>query len=61
MRAAISITMNNAAFDDEPEIELARILRDLAARVERGYDQVNLFDIDGKKVGEFKILSKRKN
>ena len=61
MRAAISITMNNAAFDDEPEIELARILRDLAARVERGYDQVNLRDANGNKVGEFKIVNKRKN
>jgi len=61
MRASISIAMDNAAFDPEPATELARILCDLAERVKRGDDQVNLRDANGNKVGEFKIVSKRKN
>lgn len=51
----IEIEMNNAAFEDAPEREVARILRELADRVEvRGVgsvDEVRLRDINGNSVG----------
>lgn len=58
MKAHITITMDNAAFD-EPATELARILRVLAKRVEFGYDSVTLKDHNGNTVGCFVIKGKR--
>lgn len=53
MKLTISIDCDNAAFEDSgPENELARILRDLAARLERdGMNPVTLRDINGNTVG----------
>ena len=44
----VQMTCDNAAFDDMPQIEVARILRDLADRLEAGesFDRYrNLHDI----------------
>lgn len=55
MKAVIEINMDNAAFEEVPGVELARILRELAGRldesgeVEPGYR--NLRDINGNGVG----------
>ena len=57
MKATITIEMDNAAFEDGPATELARILRALAKRVSDGPDYVPLMDVNGNKVGEF-VLSK---
>jgi hypothetical protein len=48
------IETGNAAFEDAPATELARILRKLASRIEEGTidDYVPLFDYNGNKVGE---------
>lgn len=56
MTAKINITMDNAAFADNPN-ELARILRDLADNLEagNGTDGANLRDLNGNKVGRFDI------
>jgi hypothetical protein len=54
----LQLTCDNAAFDDEPAIEVARILRDLAAQLERGEDfstYTNLRDINGNIVGVAKL------
>lgn len=53
---SVQIKTNGAAFDDRPA-ELARILRHLADRVERGgccYDGADLvlFDYNGNRCGE---------
>ena len=56
MKATIQIQMDNAAFTDAPASELARILRELAERIENdGQDECPLRDFNGNKVGQFKI------
>lgn len=55
MTAKITITMDNAAFEDEPASELARILRDLAKHIEAGDTERRLMDSNGNHVGTFKI------
>jgi hypothetical protein len=50
----IEIETDNAAFgDDEGDwgIEAARLLREAAVRVERGYSSFPLIDYNGNKVG----------
>lgn len=57
-QALITIEMDNAAFDDAPATELARILQDLAERiVGDGIDSRTLQDINGNAVGNFYIDS----
>lgn len=52
----IAIQMDNAAFDDEPEVEVARILREAAKRFERdGIASHPLFDVNGNKVGGVEV------
>lgn len=55
MKATITIQMDNAAFADEPATELARILRNLAERIEEGSTESRLRDINGNHVGQFTI------
>lgn len=50
----IEINADNAAFDDEPSYEIARILRDLAKRIETNgcHDATfSLYDVNGNKCG----------
>lgn len=48
------IKTHNAAFDEAPATELARILRDLAARIETDGppDYASLFDAEGLRTGQ---------
>lgn len=55
MTAKITINCDNAAFDDGPATELARILRKLIKRIEDGADYLPIMDVNGNKVGEFQI------
>ncbi|WKV22110.1 hypothetical protein Phage2-1_00110 [Achromobacter phage 2-1] len=50
----LEIEGGNAAFEDEPQREVARILRDLAERIElTGLPSyVPLFDVNGNRVGK---------
>ena len=52
-RLTITIETGNAAFEDCPATELARILRDYAARLEQGAigRDFPLRDINGNRVG----------
>ena len=52
-KITIEIDLGNAAFDEEPMSETARILRELATRIEdRGAPiDVKLYDINGNRVG----------
>lgn len=56
----LSFDTDNAAFDDMPELEIARILRDIANRVESGevsgyHKALNVRDINGNVIGTFKF------
>ncbi len=51
----LDIKCDNAAFDPEPGLEIARILRSVAYDAERGQLQNLLFDINGNYVGATEI------
>ena len=55
MKATIHIEMDNAAFEDDPGVELARILRETARKIEEGYWAGQCYDINGNQVGNFDI------
>lgn len=62
MKLNISITMDNAAFSESPELEVARILADLAVKVERqGISpgaEYSVRDINGNKVGTAQVTKR---
>ena len=51
----IRINCDNAAFEGEPNYELARILRSVAHTLENGRTGMTLFDINGNKVGTARL------
>jgi hypothetical protein len=57
----LTIGTDNAAFDPEPEPELAHLLRSIADRIEYGSDHGNLaesrpiYDSNGNRVGQFTL------
>lgn len=51
----LSITTDNAAFEDDPGPEVARLLRDAAERVEAGVSAGVLRDVNGNTVGEWSL------
>jgi hypothetical protein len=60
MKLRVTITMDNAAFEDAPGYELARILRELAGKLD-GYGAakdttIRLMDANGNTVGQAVIL-----
>lgn len=59
MQASIKIEMGNAAFEQDPAGELARILRDLADKLEdRGFavgNSIKLSDFNGNTVGSAEV------
>lgn len=63
MRATITINMDNAAFDDTQQYELARILAKLANTVQgSSITDINgqsIRDINGNVVGSIKITGRR--
>jgi hypothetical protein len=54
----IEMSLDNAAFEDDPAPEIARILRQLADKLEgRGIDdEILLWDINGNRVGKAVIV-----
>jgi hypothetical protein len=57
MKINITIECNNAAFENAPEVETARILRELARKVEQlGLnDNIPIIDMNGNKVGKLEV------
>ena len=57
----ITIRTNNAAFDDHESSETARILREIAVKLDGAtwtipsIDQQPLYDVNGNRVGAFKV------
>lgn len=58
-KVTISIDCANAAFDDVPCFEVAKILRHLAAKFDSGIIPQTIRDSNGNKVGLCKVTSKR--
>lgn len=56
MKATITIEMDNAAFENRPASELARILKDITLRVKQGDSDFSVHDINGNTVGSFNII-----
>lgn len=55
-RWTLELEISNAAFDDAPATEIARLLRETAARVEDGegaFERCRLRDYNGNTVGSF--------
>ena len=46
----------NAAFEEDPEQELARVLRKLADDIEGGKREGRLMDVNGNSVGDFELI-----
>lgn len=59
MKYTIKIECDNAAFEDVPGNEIARILRELADKVDGGQDPTDcdatVYDYNGNRVGEAKL------
>jgi hypothetical protein len=57
MIAQISIDLDNSAFDPEYSVELARILREIADKLDGDYmvDALRLHDSNGAYVGTFTV------
>ena len=52
----IKMKTGNAAFeDDNRNYEAARLLREVADKLENGWDRGVLMDINGNKVGDWRI------
>lgn len=57
MRLLLEMRMNNAAFDDEPQFEAARILRGYAEDIADGtLRDLTLYDINGNNIGRARVL-----
>lgn len=52
-RFKLEFKTDNAAFSDGWEIEAARILREVADKVERGHTAANVRDYNGNTIGHF--------
>lgn len=59
MTFKLQINCDNAAFDGDPNPELARILEYVALEVRDGIPFGNVRDINGNKVGHFEIKGKQ--
>ena len=56
MKLTLEITMDNAAFEDDPQ-ELSRILSKLAEQADHDPHTRPVFDINGNTVGRFTITN----
>ena len=50
----LAISMNNAAFEDDP-YELLRLIQEVAGSLEYGLRHETIFDTNGNRVGEWSI------
>lgn len=61
MKFLMRFDMDNAAFEDAPELEAVRILEDVATRIRQGAAGGNVRDVNGNTVGKFAILGEAKS
>ncbi len=55
MELEIIFSLDNAAFEDYPMDEAARILRDIAQKLEGGQNAGNIRDINGNTIGQYGV------
>jgi hypothetical protein len=57
-KVIIEIELGNAAFEKNPEIEVARILQDQAKKIERQgiFEKTILMDVNGNSVGSIRLI-----
>jgi len=55
MEFIVNVTCDNAAFEGNPGIEISRILRKVADKVEAGQEAGKIMDVNGNSVGEFRL------
>jgi hypothetical protein len=61
MKYKLEINLGNAAFHPDPEPELQRILRKIAEQLgDRSLEDRFIYDVNGNKVGEVKVVKTRK-
>ena len=53
MKLSLDLNSSNAAFEESGEFEVARILRDVADKIERGESDGRLRDVNGNNVGSW--------
>lgn len=51
----IKFKTSNAAFDECLEYETIRILKDICEKIENGHDHGVVMDINGNKIGSWKL------
>ena len=49
----LKIETDNSAFEDDKNFEVVRILKETIEKLEKGYNEARLFDLNGNAVGEF--------
>jgi len=52
---SLKFKTDNAAFDDSPEYEVSRILKDIAEKVELGSTKGSVLDINGNDIGQWSM------
>ena len=52
-RNVASLPLNNAAFEFDPRPELARILREVADKIESGANGGTMRDVNGNRIGDW--------
>jgi len=52
----LSFDTGNAAFAESGPYEAARILRDIAARIENGKRSGKVFDLNGNSIGQWSVV-----
>ena len=51
----LEIETDNQAFEDDKSFEVVRILKEVIQKLENGYVESRLFDLNGNPVGEFSL------
>jgi hypothetical protein len=57
-RLNVAVTCENAAFENDPGPECARILRKIADQIEAGHDAKTIFDANGNDVGRWRLTTR---
>ena len=51
----LKIDTDNQAFEEDKSFEVVRILKEVIQKLESGYQESRLFDLNGNAVGEFSL------
>lgn len=54
---SVKFDCDNAAFDEHPETETARILHEIAEKIENGIFNGNVRDLNGNTIGTFALTT----